>query len=102
MTEPQRVGAGVPAGALVPGCIECRRMHRRFTDPRTPNPGAVLYGWATHHLDDHATVPEPRPGCPECDRFQSPPRGVRDTLWRRWARTHYMKCALAPFWQPSP
>lgn len=86
------------AGAFVHGCSRCRELHARFTDPATPNPGAALYGWATHHLDDHNTHAQPRPDCPECDHYQTPPHGVTAALWERWAHIHYMKCWLAPGW----
>lgn len=83
-------------------CARCAGLEAGFTDPGTPNPGAYLYGWATHHLDDHDAKPEPRPGCDECARFASGPDGVRASVWERWALTHYMKCQLAPGWQPGP
>lgn len=86
------------ADASVHGCPHCRVLQARFADPATPNPGAALYGWAVHHLDDHGTRPEPRPGCPECEHYQGPSRGVSAALWERWARIHYMKCLLAPGW----
>jgi hypothetical protein len=90
-----------PVRELRQGCARCRELHDRFTDPTTPNPGVALYGWATHQLDDHATSPKPRPGCTECERYQGQPRGVRESLWERWAQIHFMKCQLAPGWTPQ-
>lgn len=81
------------------GCARCADLEARFLDPATPNPGAFLYGWAAHLLDDHGSCPKPRPGCAECDRFAAGPVAVDGTLWQRWARTHYMVCALAPDWK---
>ncbi|SDM69316.1 hypothetical protein [Actinacidiphila guanduensis] len=81
-------------------CVRCRDLRARFRDPATPSPGALLYAWATHHLDDHKTVPSPRPDCTECDRFATGEASVRADVWQRWAQVHYMKCQLAPDWRP--
>jgi len=75
-------------------------LEARFKDPATPNPGAFLYGWATHHLDDHGTVPEPREGCEQCATFAGENGTVHPKVWDRWARTHFMSCRLAPDWTP--
>jgi hypothetical protein len=83
------------------GCARCAALESRFRDPATPNPGAFLYAWAAHHLDDHGAVPAPRPGCEECARFAGPPVAVDPTVWARWARVHFMVCFLAPDWEPS-
>jgi len=80
-------------------CTRCAQWEKRFRDPATPNPGAFLMAWATHHLDDHGTTAGPRPGCATCDRFAAGPGGVRADVWNRWALTHYMACALAPDWE---
>lgn len=80
------------------GCARCAALESRFLDPATPNPGAFLYAWAAHHLDEHAADPGPRPGCPECARFAAGPDGVDPRVWERWALTHYMVCFLAPGW----
>lgn len=80
-------------------CARCAALESRFRDPATPNPGAFLYAWAAHHLDDHAAAPAPRPGCPECARFAGRPDGVAADLWARWARMHFMACSLAPDWE---
>jgi hypothetical protein len=80
-------------------CARCGELEARFRDPATPNPGAFLYGWATHHLDDHGTEPKPREDCPECRRFTVNAVGVQARVWERWAQTHFMACALAPDWQ---
>ena len=80
------------------GCARCAELRVRFTDPAVPNPGAYLYRWAVHHLDDHGSSPQPRSGCEECERFASGGEGVREAIWLRWAQVHYMKCRLAPGW----
>lgn len=85
-------------GELDEGCARCDELHARFADPGTPNPGTYLYRWAVHHLDEHGTVPRPRPGCAECLRFAAASEGVREEIWRRWAQVHFMKCRLAPGW----
>ncbi|WP_328911693.1 MULTISPECIES: hypothetical protein [unclassified Streptomyces] len=82
-------------------CGRCAELENRFRDPATPNPGASLYVWATHHLNDHGTVPEPRPGCPECARYSANPGAVHARVWERWARAHFMSCRLAPDWKPG-
>lgn len=81
------------------GCARCAELSARFRDPATPNPGAYLYSWAGHHLDDHGSAPAPRPDCRECERFAAGPSAVTPALWDRWARTHYMVCRLAPDWK---
>jgi hypothetical protein len=70
-------------------------LQSRLSDPAIPNPGAFLYGLATHHLDDHGAAPDPRPDCYQCAEFAAGPKGVRADIWRRWALTHYMSCQLA-------
>ncbi|MEC3997747.1 hypothetical protein VSR01_31355 [Actinacidiphila sp. DG2A-62] len=81
-------------------CARCGELEARFLDPETPNPGAFLYRWATHHLDDHGTRPGPREGCAECDTYAENAVGVHSVVWERWRQTHYMQCALAPDWKP--
>lgn len=81
-------------------CERCAELEARFKDPATPNPGAFLYGWATHHLDDHGTRAEPREGCPECAKFAEQNGAVHPKVWDRWAQTHFMICRLAPDWTP--
>lgn len=83
---------------MTDACARCAELEARFKDPATPNPGAFLYGWATHHLDDHGTQPEANRECPECLRFSTQPWGIRADLWARWAQTHFMKCQLASGW----
>jgi hypothetical protein len=73
-------------------------LEARFNDPETPNPGAFLYRWATHHLDDHGAEPGPRQGCKECDKYAANTAGVHSRVWERWKLTHYMSCRLAPQW----
>lgn len=87
-------------GARGPECGRCGDLEARFKDPATPNPGAYLYRWATHHLDDHGTVPGPREGCAECERYGVASGRVRADVWARWRDTHYMTCVLAPDWAP--
>ncbi|WP_329129611.1 hypothetical protein OG552_03935 [Streptomyces sp. NBC_01476] len=83
-------------------CGRCAELEARFRDPATPNPGAFLYGWATHHLDDHGADPKPRAGCEQCAKYAGSSGAVHTKVWQRWALTHYMSCALAPGWSPSP
>ncbi|MFC4031179.1 hypothetical protein ACFO3J_06795 [Streptomyces polygonati] len=83
-------------------CARCAELAARFKDPATPNPGAFLYGWARHHLDDHGTVPAPREGCAECAKYSGRAGAVHARVWQRWALTHFMSCALAPGWSPPP
>ena len=85
-----------------PQCARCGELESRFRDPETPNPGAFLYVWATHHLDDHGTRPQPREGCPECERFSENAGGIHARVWERWAQTHFMSCNLAPDWDWKP
>ncbi|WP_405578356.1 hypothetical protein [Streptomyces sp. NBC_01190] len=82
-------------------CLRCAELEARFKDPVTPNPGAFLYGWATHQLDDHGARPGPRAGCAECARYAADGGAIQPRVWLRWARTHYMSCALAPGWKPA-
>lgn len=83
-------------------CARCGELEARFRDPDTPNPGAFLYRWATHHLDDHDPRPVPREGCAECAQFTGNGAGVRSDVWGRWRLVHYTQCALAPEWKPAP
>ena len=87
--------------ATGPCCVRCAGLRRRLTDPATPSPGAILYLWATHRLCDHQDTPGPRPGCPDCKRWARGPVAVRADIWDRWARTHFMKCALVHAEQPA-
>jgi hypothetical protein len=82
-------------------CVRCAELEAGFRDPSTVNPGAYLYGWATHHLDDHAAKPEPLPDCPECRKFAAGPGAIHSRVWERWALTHYMQCQLVPYWKPQ-
>jgi hypothetical protein len=86
------------AGELAEDCARCQDLQARFADPASPNPGAYLYRWAVHRLDEHGATGRPRPGCQECARFAAGPDGVREAIWQRWAQVHYMKCRLAPDW----
>jgi hypothetical protein len=82
-------------------CARCGELEDRFKDPETPNPGAFLYRWATHHLDDHGTEPGPREGCAECEKYAVNSGGVHSRVWERWRLTHFMSCELAPDWKSS-
>lgn len=83
------------------GCARCAELESRFRDPATPNPGAFLYAWAAHRLDDHGSTPRPRPDCADCRKFAAGPGATREDVWTRWARSHYMACELAPDWKPE-
>lgn len=83
-------------------CPRCIELEAGFNDPLTPNPGAFLYGWATHRLDAHGDKPGPRADCAQCARFAAGPEGVHSRVWERWTLTHYMKCELAPDWEHKP
>lgn len=76
-------------------CPQCAELRARYLDPTRPNPGAPLYLWAIHCLDDHGARAVPRPDCAECVRFDCGPVGVRHDIWGAWAATHYMTCLLA-------
>jgi hypothetical protein len=77
----------------------CAELEARFRDPATPTPVLPLrLGHPPHRR------PRGRPAASarlprECDRFAGGPSGVRTDLWARWARSHYMACALAPDWK---
>jgi hypothetical protein len=90
-----------PRGVEQEDCVRCAELEAGFRDPSTVNPGAYLYGWATHHLDDHAAKPEPLPDCPECRKFAAGPGAIHSRVWERWALTHYMQCQLVPYWKPQ-
>ena len=76
------------------GCPRCRDLRRRYLDQATPNPGACLYWWALHRLDDHHDTAGPQPGCQECKRWAGGPGLIHRELWARWARTHFLRCGL--------
>lgn len=77
------------------GCPRCRDLRQHYLDPATPNPGAYLYWWALHRLDDHFDTAGPQPGCRDCTQWAGEPAAILPTLWDRWARTHFLRCGLA-------